>query len=197
VTKARQRGPDSGVSPQLRAPAEMRDAIRAERDVQRRSGDDFSSRTGEETRLIRLKVEDDEHGACRVYEVRLDLDTGEEERLHVVTMHAVGTSSCRERLQGSAKRHGVVPRGCFDSRGASSSAGPQLASRKTRDTSRYAPPAPRRDTVRFRRGCASSAPGDRLVARPARQSAGARVSVNALFVRQLASMFSASSRSSR
>jgi hypothetical protein len=68
---------------------ELRDAIRAERDA----GDPKSpGSTGPED--ARLEVEDDD-GACRVYEVRLDMDTGEDDRVHVATMHAVGRDDGR------------------------------------------------------------------------------------------------------
>jgi hypothetical protein len=74
--------------------------------------------SGRKTRLVRLEVEDAEDGAARVYEVRMDMDTGENERLHVATMHAVGTTPGPRRAArfGQASRRRAADR--FDSRGS-------------------------------------------------------------------------------
>ena len=73
---------------------ELRDAIRAEKDRDGDGGDDSGSGHGDEAHL---EVEDDEHGACQVYEVRLDMETGEETRVH---MSPLCTQSARRRARG-------------------------------------------------------------------------------------------------
>ena len=57
---------------------ELRDAIREEKDPSG-EGNESGSGTGDETRL---EEEEDEHGACRVYEVAFDMQTGEKARVH-------------------------------------------------------------------------------------------------------------------
>ena len=68
---------------------ELRDAIRAEKG-ETPDGGESGSGVGEETRI---EFDIDEGGAFRLYEATLDLQTGEEDRLHVATMHLVATTS--------------------------------------------------------------------------------------------------------